>query len=254
MLLVGALATLLSAAWLRLDPRMLLDANWGLLGQFLGAALQPAWVDEATGHIVLLPRVLEALWATVRFAAAGMGVALVVGAPLSLLASTRFSGGGALCIAVRTVTAAMRSVHELLWALLFLAALGLSETSAVVAIAIPYAGTLAKVFSELLDEAPMHVADAFRGAGASELQALFFGVIPVALPDLVAYALYRFECALRSSAVLGFFGFPTLGYALVTAADSAHFRELWTFLYALFGLIWVVDRWSWAVRRRMVVA
>ena len=248
----GALATLLAGIWLGLNPADLLAADTELWWEFISAAARPALVDEATGEVFLPPLVLEALWATVSFAAAGMGLAVVVAAPLTLLASTRFSGGGWLNTSVRVLIASMRSVHELLWAILFLAALGLNEASAVVAIAIPYAGTLAKVFSELLDETPTEAANAMRAAGATELQALVFGVIPQAGPDLAAYGLYRFECAIRSSAVLGFFGFPTLGYALSSSADSAHFHEVWTYLYALFLLVWIADRWSWAVRRRMV--
>jgi len=250
----GALATLLAALWLRLDPRDLLAAKPDLLWDFITAAPRPALVDEATGEIFLPPLVLEAAWATVTFAAAGMGLAVLVAAPLTVLASTRFSGGGWTCTAVRTLIAGMRSVHELLWAILFLAAIGLTQASAVIAIAIPFAGTLAKVFSELLDEAPVEAANALQAGGASELQSLVFAVIPQAMPDLASYGLYRFECALRSSAVLGFFGFPTLGYALSSSADSAHFHELWTYLYALFLLVWIADRWSWAVRRRLVRA
>ncbi len=250
----GALATVLAALWLQLDPRDLFSANTDLWWSFASAAASPALVDEGTGEVSMVPLVLEAAWATVTFAAAGIGLAAVVAAPLTLLASTRFSGGGWLCTAIRFLIAAMRSVHELLWAILFLAALGLTQASAVVAIAIPYAGTLAKVFSELLDEAPTDAAEALQAGGASDLQALVFGVIPRAMPDLAAYGLYRFECALRSSAVLGFFGFPTLGYGLATAADSTHFHEVWTYLYALFALVWIADRWSWAVRRRLVLA
>jgi ABC-type phosphate/phosphonate transport system permease subunit len=248
----GALATLLAAAWLGLDPRTLLHANTDLWWDFLWAAAHPALFDEGTGEVFLVPLVFEAMAATVSFAAAGLGLALLASAPLSLLASTRFGGGGWLTVAARIAIVGMRSVHELLWAILFLAALGLTQISAVIAIAIPFAGTLAKVFSELLDEAEVDAALALQAGGASRLQSVVFGVAPRALPDLAAYALYRFECALRSSAVLGFFGFPTLGYALSTAADSAHFREVWTYLYALFLLVWLADRWSWALRRRLV--
>jgi ABC-type phosphate/phosphonate transport system permease subunit len=250
----GILATLLAAFWLGLDPRDLAEADPDLWVAFLRAAIQPALYDEATGTHWLVPQVLHATWATVSLATSGMGLALAIAAPLTLSSSVRFTGGGVLCAVSRTVIAAMRSVHELLWAVLFLAALGLTPSSAIIAIAIPYAGTLAKVFSELIDEAPMDGARGLQASGASPLQRLVFGTLPSALPDLCAYALYRYECALRSSAVLGFFGFPTLGYALASSMDSAHFHEVWTYLYALFVLVWAADRWSWAVRRRMVRA
>jgi phosphonate transport system permease protein len=148
--------------------------------------------------------------------------------------------------------ALMRSVHELLWAILFLAAFGLNTASAVLAIAIPYAGTLAKVFSEMLDEAPRGSAFALRSAGAGPTQVFLAGTLPRALPDMAAYAFYRFECAVRSSAVLGFFGYETLGYYLSASFENLHFREVWTYLYALSAMVLLLEGWSALLRRRFV--
>ena len=69
---------------------------------------------------------------------------------------------------------------------------------------------------------------------------------------MIAYAFYRFECALRSSAVLGFFGFPTLGLSIKHAFNSSNYGEVWTFLYVLLFLIVIFDWWSGAVRNRLV--
>ena len=146
----------------------------------------------------------------------------------------------------------MRSVHELLWAVLFLAAFGLNTFGAVIAIAIPYAGTLAKIFSEMIDEAPRDSGLALRRLGASRLVEFWFGLVPRALPDMSAYAFYRFECAIRSSAVLGFFGFPTLGYGIAQSFENLHYGEVWTYLYALMALVVAVELWSGALRERFV--
>ena len=75
---------------------------------------------------------------------------------------------------------------------------------------------------------------------------------PRALPDLCAYAFYRFECSVRSSAVLGFFGYQTIGYHLELAFQDAHFREVWTYIYALLLVVLLLEAWSAAVRRRLV--
>ena len=122
---------------------------------------------------------------------------------------------------------------------------------AVIAIAIPYSATLGKVFSELIDEAPRATAEGLRANGASVLQVYVFGLIPTVLPDLFAYLLYRFECGLRSAAVLGFFGAPTLGYYLSLSWGERHFHEVWAYLYALLAIIVVCDLWSGAVRQRL---
>ena len=146
----------------------------------------------------------------------------------------------------------MRSVHELLWALFFLAALGLNSFSAVLAIAIPYGGTLAKVFSEMIDEAPRDTAQSLGAIGATRAQVFLWGLFPRALPDISAYAFYRFECAVRSSAVLGFFGYPTFGYYIRLSVENVHYRELWSYLYALFALVILLELWSSQLRTRWV--
>jgi phosphonate transport system permease protein len=150
------------------------------------------------------------------------------------------------------VAATLRSVHELLWAVVFLAAFGITPLAAVAAIALPYAGTLAKVFGEMIDEAPRAAAGALRELGATPAVVLAFGLLPRALPDMTAYALYRFECGLRSAAVLGFFGFPTLGYYIAASFENLYYGEVWTYLYVLLALVAAVDWWSGRVRERLV--
>ena len=265
-----ALAGLAALVGLGLEPGGLVPREAGLarLRQFLAAALQPALDYESTdvppGAPAFLWTVASGLLHTVAFALAGMSLALLIGFPLGLVASDSWwdraaFGGGRLAplrrplqLSVRVAIALMRSVHELVWAVVFLAAMGLTAFSAVVAIAIPYGGTLAKVFSEMLDEAPREGLRGVRGTGAPPLIALLTGLVPAALPDMAAYAFYRFECATRSSAVLGFFGLPTLGYHLPLAYQDLHYREVWTYLYALLALVLLLEAWSGALRRRFV--
>ena len=269
--IVLALALLggVAALALGLTPAGLLptEAGLNLTGRFLMGALQPAldYQDGARpGWDPFWLKLANALGRTLAFAVAAMSLSLLVGVPLGVLASDVFwrpegFGGGRLRrvarplqVAVRVWIALMRSVHELLWAVLFLAAMGLNTLAAVIAIAIPYAGTLAKVFSEMLDEAPRTTADAYRGIGAPPLASFLFGLLPRAIPDLTAYAFYRFECAVRASAVLGFFGYPTIGYHLELAFKDAHFREVWTYVYAMVAVALLLEAWSGAFRRRLV--
>jgi phosphonate transport system permease protein len=218
----------------------------------------------------LLFEALGALRRTLVFAVAAMSLAVPAGLILGFLGSTAWwsdepAGGRSGLVrtlrrliapsvfgATRAAIVAMCSIHELLWAVILLAAFGLTTTSAVIAIAIPYAGTLAKVFGEMMDEAPRDAALALRGAGASPGQVFCFGLLPRALPDMSAYAFYRFECAVRSSAVLGFFGFPTLGFSISAAFENLHYGEVWTYLYALAALVIAIEMWSSALRRRFV--
>lgn len=247
----------------------------GILARFVTGALHPALHYESAsvpdGAPPLLLQVALALRQTVLFAAAGMGLALVLGFVLGFFATSAWWSEDGRCDGarwgrfmrcrvlpvllpiVRVVIALMRSVHELLWAVLFLAAFGLNSFGAVVAIAIPYGGTLAKVFAEMLDETPRDSARALHAIGAGPLQVFSFGLLPRAAGDMSAYAFYRFECAVRSSAILGFFGYPTVGYYLKQAADNLHYAEVWTYLYALFAVVLLFEGWSMLLRRRLVL-
>ena len=270
-------AGLWAAFALDLDPRDLVPGEGGLTvaRELFTRALSPALTYESQDvpeGIQPLPlKALEAAWMTVIFAAAALSVSVVFGLLLGFLASTAWWAGdpaggqgsrrvGARAIrpllygSARVLIALLRSVHELIWAVLLLAAFGLSQLAAVIAIAIPYSGTLAKVFSEMLDEAPRDAAHALRSAGASPAQVFLFGLLPRALPDMTAYAFYRFECALRSSAILGFFGYPTLGYYIAASFENLLYGEVWTYLYTLFLLVALADWWSGALRRKLVAA
>lgn len=251
---------------LRAFPWPPAEGGLDLLGDILWSAARPALDYEA--HFVpaeappFLLRVLMAMVDTAIFAVAAMGIALVGGLVLGQLASVSFWGrsdgggptglGGVALGAVRVGVALLRSVHEYAWAILFSVAIGLSPMGAVLAIAVPYTGVLAKVFSELIDEADDRSSRALEGLGATRLQSFWMGRFARALPDMSAYGFYRFECALRSSVVLGCFGYPTLGYYMVESFKNLHYREVWTYLIVMVIQVLLLERWSSALRRRFV--
>jgi len=153
---------------------------------------------------------------------------------------------------IRSLLVVMRSIHELVWAVVLMAAFGREPVVAIMAMAIPYTGTFAKIFAEMLDEADDLPAEAMINLGATSWQGNVFGLLPFVGPDILAYGFYRFECALRSSAVLGFFGFPTLGYFIAGSFENLLYGEVWTYLYVLFALVVVVDWWSGRLRKEVL--
>ena len=272
----GALVLLLGGlgvwAFVQLDLSLLgLGPTPGgrtIAADFFSAALHPTLDYEAAvpGDTSFVARLFSALGRTILFAAAGLALALWGGVVMGPVASSSWwapdPGGAqqrglgrlvapALKWFVRVTIALMRSVHELLWAVLFMTAMGVSSGTAVVAIAIPYAGTLAKVFSEMLDESSPRASEALRAAGASSTEVFLFGRLPAALPEMLGYTFYRFECALRSAAVMGFFGYETLGYFLRQSFENFHYRETWTYLYVFLGLVLFLEGWSILLRRRI---
>lgn len=224
---------------------------------FLMAAFSPALDFEdpemRESEVDFIHKLGRALWLTLRYAVAAMSLALLIGIIWGILGSRAWWSRSSLFlqtirIGSRLMATAVRSVHELMWALLFLSAVGTSPLAAVLAMALPYGGTLAKVFSELLDESESSAARVIRMSGGGGLAAFSAGVVTSAFPDLVTYTLYRLECAIRSSAVLGFVGVPTLGYEIKTAYEDGHYQEIWTYLYILLAIVIFFEWWGAKVR------
>ena len=238
--------------------------QFSIAKDFFTHALYPALDYQAEqlpeGIEPLILKALKAAGYTLVFAAAAISLALPVGFVLAIFASEAFwkcfsLNGFATLLRqlLRAVLTVVRSIHELLWAVLFLAAFGLNNTTAVLAIAVPFSAVFAKIFSEILDETEADCFLALKNSGASTIQAFAFGRLPLALGDMAAYAVYRLECAVRSSAVLGFFGFPTLGYYISASFENLFYGEVWTYLYVLFFLILGLDLFSRALRRDFIV-
>lgn len=260
--LLGVLAAAFLLALLTVGSPDASEGGWTLLAEFGRAALSPATSFEGAGTEAYRTSFLEGLasaagW-TLIYAAAALTLALPLALGAALLAAEstplteRSRAWAALATTVRSLLVVLRSLHELLWAVVLLAAMGISSGAAVVALALPLVGTLGRVFAELLDEVDGRGATRLEAAGCGPVTAFLAGRVPVALPDMAAYAFYRLECTLRSSAVLGFFGFPTLGYALRASFEERHYREVWTQLYVLIALVLVLEAWSAALRRRFV--
>ena len=198
---------------------------------------------------------LVASWKTISFAVAGITLAVVVGLPLGIVASgvlARSGTGRVVSVTgVRFGLGLLRSVHELVWAWMFVVAMGLSPIAGVLALAIPYAGMLGRIYSDMIKDVPEGPLRALRATGASEFEVLVYGRLPMVLPDMLSYSFYRFECGIRSAAILSFIGIPGLGYQIQLSLDDLLYGQVWTLLFFLVGIISLVDLWSTLVRRSL---
>ena len=223
-----------------------------------GSALQEIAVSLLAPDLSpgFLGKVVEATWRTVAYAVAGMTLAILIGVPGGVVASgvlIRTRKGRFLIIGLaRGILAVFRSVHELVWAVIFVAAFGLSPVAGVLAIGIPYGGILGRIIAERLQDVPEEPLQALRSSGASEAKILLFGRVPMALADTISYVFYRLECAVRAAAVLSFVGLGGIGYRISIALADLKFDQVWTLLFALVLLIIGIDTWSAVVRRRLV--
>ena len=176
---------------------------------------------------------LEALWQTVSFALLGAFVGLLWGAPLALVYTNRF---------IAAMCAVIRSIHEIFWALLFLQIFGLSPITGILGIALPYGATFARVFHDILLQSPVTTVQTLP-AHTDKISRYFYGRISHVIVPTLAYIRYRFECALRSSAVLGFIGMPTLGFYLETAFRQGNYNEGAALLILFIALIGTISFW-----------
>ena len=181
----------------------------------------------------------HALLNTVVFALCGICLAVVFGVALAFF--FRFTP-------VRLFCAFIRSIHEIFWALIFQSVVGLNSVCGVLAIAIPYAGIFAKVYAEIVQESDHRPREGVptRSGGLSRF---VYGILPVIYADAKHYTGYRFECALRSSAILGFIGLPTLGFHLETAFREGLYSEAAALLYVFYLLIASLKYW---VKARLI--
>jgi phosphonate transport system permease protein len=141
---------------------------------------------------------------------------------------------------LRITLAFTRSIHEIFWALIFLQIFGLNTLSALLAIIIPYSAILGKVYAEILEE-----NDSFpeQLRGQNKVSYFLYTLVPDAFPHLVAYTLYRFECALRSTAILGFVGITTLGYYLSSFFMQGYYSDVWMILILFYIIVATIRYW-----------
>jgi phosphonate transport system permease protein len=234
--------------WVLVEP-----ANLKVTGQFLASFLPPAHSAE------FLAMVAREAWRTVAIATAGLTLALVLAVPLTLL-STRVLSVSALTgrmargpfwlrQALRWLLIVLRSVPELVWALVFVRVVGLGPTAGVLAIALTYAGMLGKVYGEILESGEPHVTESLLRNGASRLQAFAYGLLPQNAAELTSYTVYRWECAIRSSVVLGFVGAGGLGQQMDNSMKMFNGGEVFTMLAVFVALVALADRISAALRK-----
>jgi phosphonate transport system permease protein len=198
-------------------------------------------------------------WRTVAIASAAMVLALVLAVPLTLLSCAAISVSAlsgrmhplawAARQAARALLVVLRSVPELVWALVFVRVVGLGPSAGVLAIALTYAGMLGKVYGEILESGDLHPTKSLLRNGSGRLQAFLYALLPGNSRELTSYTVYRWECAIRSSAVLGFVGAGGLGQQLDASMKMFNGGEVATILLAFILLVALADLVSAQLRK-----
>ncbi len=255
---VGACLVLLWPLFVATEFRpwiLIEEKNLQVTGQFLAGFLPPAVGAE------FLWMVARESWRTVAMATVGMTLALVIAIPMTLASARTLSISAlsgrmarapfAVRQGIRWALIVLRSVPELVWALVFVRVVGLGPTAGVLAIALTYGGMLGKVYGEILESGEAHVTETLLRNGSSRLQAFFYGLLPQNAAELTSYTVYRWECAIRSSVILGFVGAGGLGQQLDNSMKMFNGGEVLTMLAVFVALVALADRVSAGLRRAL---
>ncbi|MEQ8717393.1 MAG: ABC transporter permease subunit [Acidimicrobiales bacterium] len=243
-IVVGAVAALVWAvARAGVDDGIVNTGGWSSFRRFWRSAADL----EVSGEFLRLT--VDAATLTLSYAVLGTVLSVVLGCLGALVISETLWGdriGRRIAGALLVVP---RAVHEILWALLLVQVLGFDPLVAVIAIGVPFGAVTAKVYAETIDEADQRAYRRLSASGAGRLTALAYGIVPEVRGELISYAFYRFECAIRSAAVLGIIGAGGLGFQLDLSFESLRYDEIWTLIVALMILSGLADTWSSRVRR-----
>ena len=265
-LLPRALITLLAVLLLwpgihfsELDLSVLFDRD---STQAMGSLLEGAWPPAHDSAFLTL--LWRATLETLSIAVAGITLALPIALCAALLAtralsrSAMESHGTPSTLArvmrwpVRASLIVLRSVPEIVWALLLVRAVGLGPSAGVLAITITYSGMLGKVYAEIFESVDRRPANALLAAGAPRLSAFLYGVLPNAAGEMLSYTVYRWECALRASVVMGFVGAGGLGQQLELSLRMFAGNEVVAILLVFLLLVLVADQLSRLLRARLL--
>jgi phosphonate transport system permease protein len=234
-----------SALQLRIVPERLLQA-WDR-GQFmLNRMLPPVFEDP--------PRLAAAAVETIQVAIVGTVFGVVLSAILAIFAARNVSPLGPLSWTIKAFAAFVRAVPSLVWALLFIVAVGLGPTPGILALAINSTGMLVKAYAENIEELPMGPIEALRASGASSVQIAFQAILPSIMHAFIAWSVFRFDINLRYAAILGIVGAGGIGWELTRATQVGRYDIALGVTFIIFILVMSAELFAEWLQRRSDLA
>jgi phosphonate transport system permease protein len=188
---------------------------------------------------------------TIDIALFGTMVGVILAVPLALLAASNVTPSRFAYYGARAVIGIARAVPDLVWALLFVTAVGLGPFPGGLALGVHSVGMLGRLFAETIEQMDMAPIHALELTGARRIQVFSHGIIPTILPALLGISLYRLDENIRSSLVLGFVGAGGIGFQLLTAMNLFQYQEVSLLLIIIFVIVLAAERLSAALRERL---
>ena len=256
----GLVLVAVSWRFAEVQPGLLIrPATWGTTWNFLLGLFPPDFSPN------FLRTASSAVVQTIATAVSGTLLSTTLALPFGLLATATLWDRGVLVAAEagslghragaiatrlsRALLGFMRAVPDLLWALFFVAAVGLGPLAGTLALTIAYGGVLGRVYADVFEHVDPQTLEALQSTGATRLQIFLRGIWPQAFPHLLAYSLYSFECCLRAAAVLGFVGAGGIGYEVSVSMKLFEYGQVLTLLLAFIALLTATDATSRFLRK-----
>lgn len=240
----GILALVLAWAWQGADMRpMALITDGGNMAELARDFFPPDFTDWKLYLQEMIVTVQIAIWGTV--------LAIICAVPLGILSSENISPWW-VCQPVRRLMDAARAINEMVFAMLFVVAVGLGPFAGVLALWVHTTGVLAKLFSEAVEAIDPQPVEGIRATGAHSLEEVIFGVIPQVFPLWISYTLYRFESNVRSATVVGMVGAGGIGVILWEMIRGFYFAQTCAVMIIIVGAVTLFDILSQCLRKQVV--
>jgi len=245
--LVGLLAAIGVLGWsaraIELSPTELLRGMpW--IFDFLSRMLPP--------NPAFFGRLVKPALETIQIALWGTLFSVVMALPVCFLAARNLSPSTAVFQLTRQTLNALRGINEIIFALIFVTAVGLGPFAGVLALSIHGAGMLGKFFAEAIEEIDAGPVEALRATGASPAMVVVFGVLPQVIPSWIAYTLYRFETNLRAGTILGIVGAGGIGFELYTSLKLFQYQDTASCVIVILVMVMGADYLSSKLRARIL--
>ena len=213
---------------------------WELLGRMLPPDLS------------VLNNLMKPLLETLEMALLGTTIPIFLALPLAFLAAVNVSPHPAVSVLARILIGGLRTVPELVWAMILVTAVGLGPFPGVLALTLHTIGGLGKFYYEAIEASSPGLIEAIQATGASRFKVIWFGVLPDILPVMMSSTLFYWEYNNRASTVLGLVGAGGIGLALTHAMSDFRYREAVTCLVLIVLILVVIDRISAYLRSRII--
>ncbi|GAA3222829.1 phosphonate ABC transporter, permease protein PhnE [Oerskovia jenensis] len=225
-----------------------LVGGWEGMARFVGEAFPPD-LDWST---VVAPG-LQATLVTLWIGLLGTTLSIPLSLLLAVLAARGSTPGSVWYQGSRAILSFFRAVPDVVFALIFVTAVGLGPFAGVLALVVHNTGVMGKLWAEAMEEIDPGPADALRTNGAGRTQVVTHAVLPAVVPQFLGLLLYRFDVNVRSSLVLGLVGAGGIGFLINKSIKLFRFDEMLTYILMVLVLVWVVDRFSSWARARIAI-